>query len=225
MEYSVIIPTMWVNPGILHRMLDKYEKNPFIKEVILINNNKDMAVPIKAKKVRIEGDGKNKYVNPSWNLGVSLALHDRVIIANDDIFIDRFDAVIGLLNKSLTHGMIVGVDMGCFYRGSKSAAIYMDGRKIELSKSRERCYGWGVFMTLHKDDYVVIPKEYLIWCGDDILHDNLSPWSFGGVHVETKMSETLWTNRQFTTIGIKDKRLYDMQKRRKRKQPPLKSET
>ena len=83
--YSVIIPTMWESDKI-QMMLDVYEKNYLINEIIIINNNVSKTPNIEYFKTKILTKNKNIYVNPAWNWGATTSISDNIIIANDDIY-------------------------------------------------------------------------------------------------------------------------------------------
>jgi hypothetical protein len=84
--YSVIIPTMWKCDR-LTTTLNELNEVRSVGEIILIDNTNN-AYEVNIEKVRHIKEGKNTYVNPAWNKGVSLAKYDKVIILNDDIWFD-----------------------------------------------------------------------------------------------------------------------------------------
>ena len=213
--YSVIIPTMWVNPTVLFRMLDVYGDHPLIGEVLLINNNDSGDIPVLVDKVRMIGNGINKYVNPSWNYGVSLAKYNKIIIANDDIFIRDFSLLMDMIDAHLKPGDVIGVHNTCYSIKNKYNVGGFAQIKPRILPARVRNWGWGTFMVLHKKDYVHIPDEYKIWYGDDFQFNKLRPFAFVGIRVETKMSETIDSNHKLSALAVKDMRLYEKRNRRK----------
>jgi len=182
--YTVIIPTMWVKTEVLIKMIKIYNKNPFVKEIIIIDNNPNESIKISSKKVRFLTEGKNIYVNPAWNWGVQEATTERIIIANDDIYIKDFDNLMNEIQKSLYKGMIIAPDEECFKIEQTN--------DIKITKAgKERNWGFGTFMVMYKKDYVVIPDIFKLWVGDDIQFHTKNVYNITGLKIETEMSSTL----------------------------------
>lgn len=187
MKYSVVIPTMWKAPQQLKEMLMVYEECPLVHEVLLIDNvGFNHHKVSKYRKVRVLNDGKNLFVNPSWNLGVKEATCERVILANDDIFINEFNILLYVVDSCLKKGVIIGLDKECF---AQKRTIMVG--EIEIRKAvGERGYGFGVFMVFYKESYIPIPEELKVWYGDTLLYNSLNPYLIIGIDVETKMRTT-----------------------------------
>ncbi len=153
--FSIIIPTMWKSDKI-HQMLDVYQKNELVKEIIIIDNNPSEKPNLeKYSKIIYYTEGKNLYVNPSWNIGVSLSGY-QIILANDDILIRDLTKI--LKSILLTEFDIIGTQLG----------EINDNFKIDsVNKFPRNCY--GVFMYIKK--YTYIPEQIKIWAGDNILFD------------------------------------------------------
>jgi len=62
----------------------EYKKMPKINEIIIINNDPSYKIPtyFKHNKIKILTQKENIFVNPAWNLGVSVAKNENIIIAN-----------------------------------------------------------------------------------------------------------------------------------------------
>ena len=194
MKFTVIIPTMWKANGYLTSMLDKYEQNPLIDEVLLINNAKHPIVgTISAlyTKVKILGNGINTFVNPAWNFAVKEAKNENIIIANDDIEIASFDLVMGLLDKHLQEGQIIGFSQTSFDEIRKNGVLPTQG--IVKATHYTLTFGFGVFMAVKKQSYLPIPEQMLIWYGDMYLYAQLEPYLIEGFAVDTPMSCTTRT--------------------------------
>ena len=101
-NFSVIIPTMWKSDYLL-KMIEVYNNSEFISEVIIIDTEPESKMPIDSDKVSVYTKGENIYVNPAWNMGVSLAKTPFVIIANDDILLNpkEFDELLVLCLNNL----------------------------------------------------------------------------------------------------------------------------
>ncbi len=83
---SVIIPTLQRSPR-LASLVDRLADEPAVLEVIVINN---APAPLhwESERVRVIDNAANLYVNPSWNLGATIAEGDILAISNDDIDFD-----------------------------------------------------------------------------------------------------------------------------------------
>lgn len=151
--FSIIIPTMWRSEKILE-MLPIYERCPFVKEVIIIDNDPLKTPDLKLyKKIRYYTKGENIYVNPAWNWGYSLSNYN-TILANDDIVIYNLNEVLQLIGNSDYD--IVGLD------------LQKDDTKIridQIDKFPER--NFGCFMYIK--NYVYIPDNLKIWYGDYVI--------------------------------------------------------
>ena len=82
-KVSWIIPTMWKHT-LFFRLLDKVSKANNGDEVIVIDNvnsNKHIKLP----NVRQVFISTNSFVNPAWNLGVSLSHNEAICLVNDDV--------------------------------------------------------------------------------------------------------------------------------------------
>lgn len=178
--YTTIIPTMWFHSKSLQTMVSKYQDNKQIKEILIINNNNSKRLRFTENKVRIIGNGKNQFVNPSWNLGVKETKTEKIIIANDDIIIDKFHVLMEVVESCLIPGMIMGMDKSC----------YTSDNIWNLTKPVKMGHGFGTFMALYKKDYIEIPKEFKIWYGDVIQFTALAPLAISGVRVFTPMAGT-----------------------------------
>jgi GT2 family glycosyltransferase len=185
--FSVIIPTMWVSEYII-KMLELYEENKLIKEIIIIDNapgnKKDIS---KFTKVKILTKGENIYVNPAWNWGVSEAKYKYIIIANDDILFNKND-LDSLINNSkalLTPNMIIGAYDKCF----KQKGLDVSG--LSIVPVNERNWGFGTFMIMKRNSYTFIPDDLLIWEGDNIQFVNNNAYNFKGIEIQTPMGTTI----------------------------------
>lgn len=154
--FSIVIPTMWDN-DMIHKMLDIYETNILVKEIILIDNNPDKKPNLdKYSKIIYHTEGKNLYRNPSWNLGVSLS-NFQIILVDDNIFIDNLSKILeSLINTEFD---LVGTKLGEFTQDFNISHI----DKIPKND-------FGVFMYVK--NYVYIPEQLKVGFGVDILFRN-----------------------------------------------------
>jgi hypothetical protein len=185
---SVIMPTMW-NTQQVWPAIRAIVQQPSCGELILIDNsegdnsNKVFARNFGDKLVYIE-EGKNTYVNPAWNKGVSLSKFDKLCFANDDVETDW-----DILNKMDYDGMIteergmIGPNESCWKGLNTSPGVYP-------TNHRDNCYGCLFFM--HKNSYVPIPEDLLVHYGDDWLFTKsgkqnygINAWPMGGESEQT----------------------------------------
>lgn len=211
MKYSIIIPTMWMALSFFRKMLIEYITCDEIDEIIIIKNaeliDSDFSELLYSlKKVKIIDEGENLYVNPSWELGVQIAQNDRIILVNDDIFVYGIGDV--LKSITLSNGSIIGFDKSCFrpYRPNKNEEI----KKVKCNH-HTLTWGFGVFMILHKQDYIPIPKELKVWYGDMFLFRQLKPYVIKGARINTPMQSTT-SKMDLKAIKEKEKMYYRQNK-------------
>lgn len=151
-QFSVIIPTMWKSDK-LATMLEFYESNPQVAEVILIDNAPPAKIKLKPfSKVSYHTFGKNIFVNPAWNYGAAIAKH-RIILANDDIILFNFAEILEQI--SLSKFDIVGISTG------------NDGHNTTIKPiANFPAHNYGCFMYVR--NYQYIPDQFKIWYGDNL---------------------------------------------------------
>ena len=169
-KISVIIPTLQKNTIILEKLISDIEKDDSVSEIILIDNSR-LGYNFSHTKLRviIPDEGKNLYVNQSWNLGVKEAKEDIFGIFNDDLLVCRnFCSRVLKLIKSLS-------DFGCLGMATTSVI----NTKVEKTPEEtefflepdlsERPYNWGTIIFSEKKIFTPIPDNIKIWCGDDFI--------------------------------------------------------
>ena len=190
MKFSIVIPTMWRGIEYLLKMLPKYEESVFVEEVLLINNKQGFPLNsvTQFSKVRVIGNGINKFVNPSWDYGVKNAKCANVIIINDDIIIEKFPEVMELIIGTLAVGNVIGFDKNCF-ENKRECDLF---KHIKISKTNEKTvtYGFGTFMAVKKQSYMPVGEPMLVWYGDTYLFAQLEPFLIEGINVVTPMALT-----------------------------------
>ena len=159
---SVVIPTL-LKPNSLFRIVDKLINLNIVGEIIIINNSLD-SFQFNSKKVTIFTPNYNLYVNPSWNLGVSMAKNDVICLCNDDIDFD-VNKLFRLYDFVVDKGGILGPKSDCFLNNTN---------QFNINVTFERNYGYGTLMLMKKIDYVKIPENIKIWYGDDYLFHSQS---------------------------------------------------
>lgn len=186
---SVIIPTLW-RARELATMLPILSNHPLIGEILIINN--DAAAQsdelLKLKKVKNIAQKKNIFVNPAWNLGVKKAKYDKICLFSDDIIFDPrvFDMVYDKITKDIG---IIGPHGKCIKK------FYVQSPLVRLEPATEFWHGYGTLLFLHKDNYLPVPEEFLIYYGDVWQYDyNLiqgrQNYFIKGICVRTEMGTT-----------------------------------
>ena len=156
--FSVIIPTLWKSDKI-ESLIQSLVNCQQVEEILIIDNNpSDNRIKTQYKVFVIQSK-QNIYVNKAWNVGVTLAKNKNIAILNDDILIDT--EVFTFLQDKLTDIGVVGM---CFENYALTKSVSMN-----LTDVIERPYGYGCAMFIHKSNYVDIPFDLKIACGDDYL--------------------------------------------------------
>lgn len=178
MKFTVIVPTMWRSFRIL-QMLPQLIKSDYIGEIIIIDNepSKRLMVPEDPKITILEQD-QNIYVNPAWNLGVSLAKEDYLCILNDDIYFD-VDFGFSLASSFMGYADCIGIHEHAY-----------KWKRPKLVKGHFIGTGWGCCMFLKKSGWIDIPDNIKIWYGDTWISQIYKEvWSVS-FPIKTEMSTT-----------------------------------
>ena len=102
---------------------------------------------------------ENIFVNPAWNLGVSISKFENIAIINDD---ENFDtSMFEWIEPNIKE---LGV-CGMMYENYSKKHT----ESLKIFDMIERPYGWGCLIFTHKSNYRYIPNELKIACGDDYL--------------------------------------------------------
>lgn len=199
-------------PEITNLLLFALQRDQAVKEIIVIDNTQDGTKVFESSdKVRYIRQLKNIYVNPAWNLGVSLANEEYIALVNDDITIPEqiFSTIstiplenIGILGAC--HPYIRQVQTPNRFRITD----------FNITAANERMWGYGIFMVMAKKNYIEIPDEMKVWCGDDYLfHQNKAAGRTNGMFlfdIQTKMSTTS-DDTSFDEIKQNDIHIYESQ--------------
>lgn len=204
-KFSVIIPTIWLSDRI-HNLLSDLNQCENVGEIILIDNtgefNSKITNPV--SKLKVISEGKNIYVNPAFNWGVSIAKFENLCISNDDVNFDT--SVFEFIKNHIDKG-VIGQWTGNYY--------IKDGSKnFNLEKTQTRPSGWGCLLFLKKKNWINIPNNLKIACGDDFLFETVygGAWQLTGLPIDTHMSSS--SNRsQFLKIQSDDIEAYSKEAR------------
>lgn len=166
---SYIVPTMWFYEPFLD-FVEQLVKVPEIKEVIIINNDvkRTPSHPVlDHSKVILCNCSENIYVNPSWNLGVKLSSAEKICIANDDIIVDL--KLFPIADDFVTPQVgLLGISPG---RPEFGQQPLVNGSIDILPWNREHTFGFGSLFFLHKNNWIDIPNELLVYYGDNWIFD------------------------------------------------------
>jgi GT2 family glycosyltransferase len=183
-KYSVIIPTMWKDSSIFE-LLNEFYLCELVSEVILINNNrKDTPNFTKHKKLLYIEPYENIFVNPAWNMGVSIASNQHVTIVNDDVLFD-VNQYFNFMNMAKEY-----VEAGYVGSHSKNYEISeLEDTTIEDYDNKTNMGGWGCLFSFNKKNWIPIPSQLKIWYGDNWIHlTNRMIFQLNGFPIKTKMS-------------------------------------
>lgn len=189
---------MWFSDKIIS-VITSFNESKFIDEIILIDNNKKAALDISQfKKVRHIQPDDNLYVNPSWNIGISLCKNENVVISNDDLVVNNLDDV--LIDSNIDEYDLIGLDYVNINKG-----IGLVFRK-EISVMQK---GFGCFLITKKSKYVNIPDEIKIWYGDSFLFNSIKNRAiFSCDNIDIKLSQTVLKIPDLHTIISNDRELF-----------------
>jgi hypothetical protein len=167
---SFIIPTLW-NSIHIYDTINSFMNSPLKmnSEIIIIDNSNSDYISPDENFIRVIKMKENIFVNPAWNLGVSLAKNRHVCLLNDDI---HFNMNTFLLNfkilffdTSLNYGMIA-IDAETF---KLTDSINHDNDMLELGTIHQKGNGFGMMMVIKKENYNPISDDFKIYFGDDLL--------------------------------------------------------
>jgi hypothetical protein len=195
-------------------VLEDLNASPDVREIILIDN-----APSANSKTILAGISKiqympmeqNIYVNPSWNLGVSAANSEYVMILNDDVWTNP--SLSKIIETHKTHedknNGIYGFSTSCFL--CKESIQTVPTEPVYFVSNEGRGTGWGCMFLFKRDMWVDIPDELKIWFGDDYITQqfmkrNQTVYSIKNVCV-TEWSVTTRLP-EFSSIMENDRQLY-----------------
>jgi DNA-directed RNA polymerase subunit H (RpoH/RPB5) len=174
---SVIVPTMLLCPyDVFTYSIVEMQKNDLVGEIIIINNsNKKILDELKISedKLVILDQKENIGVNPAWNLGLSIAKHNNYVIINDDVLCSShiYNKCEYILRESPEIGMVTVTTMHNINNDQYSKIKYTDNIKVS-TEIKDGRVGW--FMSGRVEEWVIIPKEFKIFYGDDIVYLEVS---------------------------------------------------
>ena len=182
--YSVVALTMW-KCNRFQQTLRELSKHPLVGEIILIDNtSNDLKIEL-PKLIHIL-EGKNTYINPAWNKGVSLAKYDKLLVLNDDLWFDW--------NILSTLESYVNEEVGMI--GMAEENFDNPSNEFGLEPISHRNGGFACAFFIHKNNWIDIPFEMKLWGGDDWLfvknrNNGKQNYKILGFKLEGEVSGTL----------------------------------
>ena len=188
---------MWKSPRIT-KLVEDLCASDVVGEVIIIDNapGEDQRLPNNGK-IALHLMAENIYVNPAWNYGVERAQFENILICNDDLNFDP--SFLGIYDDSLQHVGIIGMAF-------ENYQLKADAN-IHLKPMKDRPYGWGCLMLIHKSKYTQIPEDLLIANGDDWLAQHATPFVLHGLSIQSEISTTSRLD-EFGMIQLNDNEVY-----------------
>jgi hypothetical protein len=160
---SVVVPTLWKFKPFPQVAAD-LANHRHVVEVIVINNAPE-SVPSTAQiiwshpKIKMINPGTNLFVNPSWNLGASLSQGSVICLWNDDLIFDHRIIDLVVENQRPEHG-VSGLWVG---PGGPEPKL--------IRHTSQGLWGFGQLMFVHKKNWIDIPPDLLVYCGDNWIFD------------------------------------------------------
>lgn len=186
LRFTVIIPTMDKAEKELREMLSKYEECNLVGEILIVDNGPmdfltlHYLLKLSPNKLRILYSGPNIYVNPAWNIAAKQAKYPNLLFANDDINITDLDGILQFMLDNIQDGEVIGIDITDMNRGYYTAT----------TPEQKEYPGWGSFYAMKRDNYVPIPDDIKIYCGDNIQWVCNKPLILHGAKGEAKQRTT-----------------------------------
>ncbi len=177
-----------------------------VREVVLVNNSA-RGVAFAHPKLRVLDQPENIFVNPAWNLGVSVATGRYVFVSNDDISIEP--TFLGTVLSLARPGMgLIGPHPTCYIDGTGQPPV----GPPRLVPTYARTWGFGSAMLFERERWVVIPEDLKIIYGDDYVFNRQRHRNYHlyGVPIVTEMS-TSSSRGEFSGQAAEDARLYEQQ--------------
>lgn len=156
---SVIIPTLWKCDR-LYKTLEELNSHELVGEILLFDNTSNTKKIENLQKVNHILEGKNTYVTAPWNKGAAISKYDKLLILNDDNWMDW--SIINILYEYITP------DIGIIGMAGDAIDLNENG-ELKLVPVSHRHGNFGIAMFIHKNNWIPIPSEMKVWCQDDWL--------------------------------------------------------
>lgn len=176
---DVIIPTLLLTDKVifdytLKQMIDC----DVINKIIILDNTDDRRFKddysefFSSNKLTLIENGENIFVNPAWNLGLSLVESEYFVILNDDVLCHK--SIFEICDNKMKEDPAVGLltvntlqSQGIDYYENHIAQTSGNTPTFSPNIFRNRV-GW--FMCGRKDQWVDIPTSIKVFYGDDFIY-------------------------------------------------------
>lgn len=216
---DIIIPTLLSGDrSILEWTLDQANKSPVVKNIIVVDNTETGSFTSSLDKVIVLSNKKNLFVNPSWNLGMEHVTSEYYMICNDDILSST--AIYNITNEALSDESIGLLTFRTIERGDinsyvrEMSNIKHNDIKHSVDIPNDGRQGW--IMAGRVSQWVPIPKDLLIWCGDDFIYRLIKQrglkcviFDYPVVHHKNTTINKVRNNVNIKPILENDKRVWD----------------
>jgi len=164
---TFVIPTLWKSNRV-YDTIDSVKRcqNQDIELIIIDNTNSDFESD--DHRIKVIKQKQNIFVNPAWNLGVSISKNQYVCLLNDDLsfnitcLLNNFDNLV----KADPNFGIIGLSKHNFNVDHYNN----DSDILSLVHLDCRTFGFGCAMIFRKENYVQIPECFEVFFGDDYLY-------------------------------------------------------
>jgi len=199
--FSVIIPTMWYANVYLEELLSKLDACDYIGEIIIIDNNKYELekTNLTYKKIQVVSMPQNIYVNEAWNLGVSIAKYDNICITNDDLVwdVNCIEYVFNYIKE-----YVIGMAISNYDKNQSFD-------KFQFNNIYKREWGWGCCLFINKKNWINIPSDLKIACGDDWILMNNKAMDVSGVSIKHDRVSITSLRPEFLQIQQEDINIFN----------------
>lgn len=133
--------------------------------IIIDNTNSDFSDP--DPRITVIKFKENIFVNPAWNIGVTLATNPYICLLNDDISLNT-NCLLNSLDSIIAADPDFGM-IGLYKQNFIIKEVNQDQDQLQLVEIQDRPFGFGCMMLMKKANYQAIPSELKIFFGDDLL--------------------------------------------------------
>ena len=176
-KLSVIIPTIYKKPKVLFKIIDMFEREQVVDEIILISNASYSMVFPYSTKLKIYEANTNAFVNESWNFGIDVIQNDNFLIMNDDILIPVGFCELVLNSREFDDEQtgLIGLEDELVINFHKKEYEDIDFpesvneiKLVPLDKYMKVGF-WASAFFGKKENYHLIPEIFKIFYGDNYL--------------------------------------------------------
>jgi len=209
---DIIIPTLLQSDEeIFNYSLIEANKSPVVNKIFIIDNTGKSIFKSQLQKVEVLYMDKNIYVNPAWNLGVSLSKSENVLIMNDDIACrsENYEYIEKLLDlKDCGLCSISSININCLkeYTDTKFSLKYIQTNEVFSNPDNNKT-GW--FFALKRKLWKNIPAPIKIIYGDDLIFSRVRKL---GYHPQNIMNLSIGHLGSKTINNIMDEILLQINK-------------